>query len=332
MNDENQPINESNSLETQDSPLEMPYSATQMKTPENPESPKPIKPPKQKINIGSWMKLIKERVNIYLALLVIVLLLLGGFTYFAISRNKDNDKLSDFTNQNLTEEDLENLAGSDTSVGDPKQTLTVESNAIFTGGVLVRGNLDVAGTIKVGGAISLPGLNVGGSTNLDQVAVKTLTVANDASVQGKLTIQNSLSVTGSASFSGPISAPQITIDNLQINKDLQLNRHIDAGGGTLGRTNGGALGGGGSASVSGTDTAGSVTINTGGGAPSGCFVTVTFAAVFNATPHVVISPTTSVAATLDYYATRTTTGFSICTASDPPDNTSGIGFDFIVID
>jgi hypothetical protein len=92
-----------------------------------------------------------------------------------------------------------------------------------------------------------------------------------------------------------------------------------------------AVGGGGTASLSGSDTSGSVTINTGGSPPAGCFATVTFSKVFASTPHVVLTPVGSAAAGLQYYVTRSTTGFAVCTASAAPAGQS-FGFDYVALD
>jgi cytoskeletal protein CcmA (bactofilin family) len=276
------------------------------------------------------LRLIK-RINIYFILLFVVLLIFAAISIYAVRKNTASNQEAAFNTQALTQEDLSKLANSDAVVGDAKQTLTVGSNAIFSGSVLVRGGLDVAGTIKVGGPLSLPGLTVGGTTSLDLAALKELTVSGIASIQGKVNAQGGLNVTGGATFSGTVAIGQLTVDTLDLTKDLKLTRHITASGGTVGSSNGAALGGGGTASVSGTDTAGTVTINTGGSAPTGCFVTVNFAAAYGSVPRVVISPASPAAAALNYYTTRTASGFSICTASDPADGTAGMTFDYIVI-
>lgn len=271
------------------------------------------------------------KINIYFILLAVILLILSGLTYYAIVQNHKADKQSTFGANQLSADDLAKIAGTDSSVGDAKQVLTVESNAVFTGGMLVKGNVDIVGGIKVGSNLSLPGLTVGGVTTVESLAAKSLTVSGDSAIQGKLTIQNGLNVTGGASFSGTVSAPQVTTDKLQLSGDLQLSRHVSTNGGVPNRSNGSALGGGGSASVSGNDISGSITISTGNAAPAGCFINITFSAAYGSVPKVVLSPTSTSAANINYYATRTSTGFSVCSASDPADNTPGMTFDYIVI-
>src|SRR5690606_6156933 len=124
----------------------------------------------------------------------------------SIQRNKKEDALTTLNLQELTPEDLSKLSTSNSSVGDPKQTLSIESNAIFSGKVLIRDSLDVAGGIKIGGSISLAGLTVAGTSSFDQIQGNSISISGDANIQGQLTVQQTLTTTGGASFGGPISA------------------------------------------------------------------------------------------------------------------------------
>lgn len=269
--------------------------------------------------------------NIYVLLFVLIIVLAGGFVLIGIQRNKKANAPTTVNTQTLTAEELKKLSESEQKIGDPKSVLTIESNAIFNGKVLVRDSLDVAGTIKVGGSLSLPGISVSGASTFDQITANNLTITGNTNIQGQLNVQKGLTTTGGASFGGPISAPLLTVQSLQLSGDLTISRHIDAGGGTPGKSDGSALGAGGTAAVSGTDTAGTVNINTGGGPGSGCFVTVIFTNRFNSTPHVSITPVGSDAASLSYYVNRSSSNFSVCTASTPPAGRS-FAFDYIVID
>lgn len=293
---------------------------------------KPISPLPSKSPLGKRLKAFAAKVNIYLLGFTLILVIAGAIIIVSVLRSRQENQNPALTTQELTQETLNQLKNSTAKVGDPKQILSIESNAVFAGTVLVRDSLEVAGQIKVGGSLSLPGITVSGTSSFDQVELNSLSIAGDANIQGQLTVSNNLTVNGGGSFSGNLSADSLSIDTLQLNGDIQLNRHIDAGGGTPGRSNGTALGSGGTATISGTDTAGTVTINTGGSAPSGCFITVNFKQSFNSTPHVVISPVGSTAAGLSYYVNRSSSSFSICTTSNPPDNTASIIFDYIIID
>lgn len=300
---------------------------------EGSNSPEPVKPAEVKSRSGNPIQRLIMSVNIYILLFIFILVLSAGIILIGIQRNKKTAAPTTINTQTLSADELKKLTENEQKVGDPKSTLSIESNAIFSGKVLVRDSLDVAGTIKVGGALSLPGISVSGSSTFDQITANTLTATGNVQVQGQLNIQKGITSSGGASFGGPISAPQLTVGSLQLSGDLQIVRHIDAGGGTPGKSDGNALGSGGTASISGSDTAGTVTINIGGGAPaSGCFVTVNFTQKFSGTPHVAIGPVGSGAARVAYYITnRTTNGFSIChdTGSAP---SGSFSFDYIVID
>ncbi len=285
---------------------------------------------KSKRASGNILSRFASRVNIYLLafIFLIVVALIIMFVVINASQ-KEVAKQENITSQELTQEAVENLSSNESTVGDPKQLLNIESNAVFAGKVLIRDGLDVAGPIKVGGDLNLPGITVSGKSAFDEVQVNSLSIAGDTSVQGVLTIQNGLTVNGQASFAGPISAPSITIDALQLTGDIQFNRHIDAGGSTPGASAGGAVGSGGTVTISGTDTAGTVTINVGAGAAGGVLASVSFVSGFRSNPHVVITPIGAPAPNA-YVTSRTTSGFSIVTSTGLPPGS--ISFDYIVID
>lgn len=270
--------------------------------------------------------------NLYLLLFVFIVLLGGVIIAIAYFQSQKASTTSTLKTQQLTQNTLNQVASSDATVGNSQQVLNVESSAIFAGKVLVREDLEVAGGLQVGGTVALTDLTVSGTSSLAQLSVsKNLAVTGTAAIQGAVTIAQSLQVNGSATFSSSLSAPQITTSNFQLDGDLVLTHHISAGGPTPGRTTSSALGSGGTASVGGSDTSGSLTVNTGSSPSSGCFITVNFAQRYNATPHVLVTPIGSAAGSLDYYVTRSTAGFSICDASVPPPGSS-FGFDYFVVD
>jgi cytoskeletal protein CcmA (bactofilin family) len=341
MDESGKKFEEVSSLETPSTTLEAPSSSATADS-ESLETPVatdpnqsvdagtgPKKPPKMPFSVK--FARIARRFNIYLIGFFLMITIGGVVVYVAVQRNRQAKSEAPISTQELTQETIDQLKNTDAKVGDPKQILTIESNTVISGQVLIRDSLDVAGPLKVGGALSLPGITVSGVSNFEQVQASSLSIGGDASVQGSLTVLKGLNVSGAGSFSGPISAPQISIDTLLLNRDIQLNRHIDAGGSTPTKSDGAALGNGGTTSLSGTDTAGTVTINTGSSPPAGCFINITFAQKFNANPHVVISPTSSDAASVSYYVNRSTTGFSICAASGQTSGKAYV-FDYIVID
>jgi hypothetical protein len=276
-------------------------------------------------------KRIWQRFNIYLLLFLLVLVIFAGVTAgFYIKSNKDA-KIAEETidSQSLSEEAAKQLSSSNVTVGNTRQILNVASNAIFGGSVLVRSDLEVAGDIKLGGNFELPGLAVTGSSTFSQLQTETLSVTANATVQGTLTVRRGVSVLGTSTF-GSISAAQISTNSLQLNGNLVLTRHVVAGGPIPNSSRGTALGAGGTASVNGSDTAGSVTIQTGSGPGAGCFINVSFVSRYDNVPRVIVTPVGSGAAALNYYINRSTTGFSICTTNGAPGGQT-FGFDYFVI-
>ncbi len=327
MEDNKQPVgNDSNSLENLEE-----ESTTAPQHDDNP-APKEVKPGGGVLGI---LRGLVSKLNIYLLAFALILIVALIIVFVAYQSSKEAPVTVTQT-QELTQSAIDNIIGSDSKVGDPKQLLTVESNAVFSGKVLIREGLDVAGPIKVGGSLSLPGITVSGTSAFDEVVLNTLNVSGDVTVQGQLSVQKGLTVSGPVTFSGTFSVDNFSIESLTVNQNLTLKQHIDAGGPSPSVAGGGALGSGGTATLSGTDTAGTVTANIGSGASSGVLATVTFANVFGGIPHVIITPiaaqgSATVSGTQKFYlSTRTSTGFTIATSGALP--TGSISFDFIVID
>jgi cytoskeletal protein CcmA (bactofilin family) len=325
----------SSSLEgtdNQEDALESPDANALEGTPETDDStgskaPAPAPPQKP-----SLFKRLRQHLNVYLLLFIFILLVAGIIILIAYQQNRHASTTSSFKTQNLSQSALQQLANSDATVGSGQSILNVQSSAVFAGQVLVRKDLQVAGNLSIGGTVALNNITVAGTSQLGQVTInKNLSVAGDSAVQGASTVSKSLQVNGGGTFGGALSAPQITTSTLQLNGDLVLTHHLTAGGATPSRSGGPALGSGGSVSVGGSDTAGSISINTGSGPSAGCFVTITFTAHYNATPHVLVTPVGSAAGGLGYYINRSSTNFSVCTATPAPGGSS-FGFDYFVVD
>lgn len=274
----------------------------------------------------------RKSLNIYLLIFGLVVLLAVIITFVAYQRNNQSSSNQGPAGQaeEINQGVLDQLRNSDVKLGDPKQILSVEANAVFAGTVLIKGDFEVAGQIRSGGPISGSSINIAGAGTFQSLQTSGLQLAGNGEIQGNLSVQNNLTVSGSGNFGGTLSAAKLSIQSLELAGDLVISNHIDASGGTPSKSDGNALGGGGTSSVSGTDTAGTININTGGGPPAGCFVTINFAKRFNSTPHVVISPIGSPGASLAYYVNKSSNGFSVCTASTPPAG-QNFAFDYIVI-
>lgn len=287
-------------------------------------------PPPEQPKKGSLKQLLK-RFNLYLLLFIFILVIAGVILTIAYFQSKQASTSNIVKTQELTQKALQQLANSDASIGSTEQILTIQSSAIFAGKVLVRDGLEVAGTLKVSGTTAINDLVASGSSQFGDAQVnKKLSVAGDTALQGSVSIAKSLQVNGTATFGGPISAPQLTTSSLQINGDLVLTHHIVTGGPTPSLVRGSALGGGGTASINGSDTSGTVTINVGSGPPAGCFATMTFASKFNSTPRILLTPVGASGGSINYYVNRTSTNFSICTSTPAPAGSS-FGFDYFVV-
>ena len=294
---------------------------------EHPES-NPAEPAEKKV---SPIKKFLRKVNVYLLLFILVLVVAGIIAAVSyLNSQKPADKV-DIEDQALTEEALKQLSNTDATVGNTSQTLTIQGNAIISGETLMRGNLNVAGNFQSGGSIKGPSITISGESNLGSTQISSLQISEDLAVQGGTTMRD-LNVAGASTFSGAVTASQLTVSRLILSGsgELQVPNHISFTGASPSRAStGAALGGGGSASVSGTDTAGTVNISTGGNTAAGCFIRIAFNQSFSKQPRVLISPIGNGAGLTRYYVDRDQSGFSICTSAPAPAH-QRFGFDYFV--
>ncbi|HSX15737.1 MAG TPA: hypothetical protein VLF40_03015 [Candidatus Saccharimonadales bacterium] len=286
------------------------------------------KPAKKPNAIKAFLK----RFNVYLLLFLLVVIIAAAVSIVSYLNSKKAPKVPNLTSKNLTQEDLKNLANSDATVGDTGQTLTVQGNAVFSGQVLVRSNLNVAGTIQLGGTFEVPDLIVSNTANLGTTQIASLQVQQGSTLQGLVTLQAGLNVAGAADFNGPVTVGQLTATHITMsgNGVLEVPNHISFTGASPGRQiNPSVLGVGGSASINGSDTTGTININSGSGPIAGCFLSVTFNKPFTSTPHVIVSPVNSTAGNLNYYVTRDVNGFSLCTTNAAAGNQT-FAFDYFI--
>jgi cytoskeletal protein CcmA (bactofilin family) len=321
------PIDATDSLESLESDSDPVRSGShQTGSPAAPPEAATPRPPKRRF------RQLRQRFNIYLLFFGLVVIVAGAIIVIAYLQNRQTGQNNHIQTQSLSQSVLQQLANSDATVGSNQTVLNVQSSAVFAGQVLVRQGLQVAGNLQIGGTVALNNITVSGTGQFSQASVsQNLSVTGNTAIQGAATIGKSLQVGGGGNFGGTLTAPQVATSSLQLNGDLVLTHHITTSGGTPERSNGSALGGGGTVSVSGDDTAGSISVNTGGSPAAGCFVTVTFTSAFSSTPHVLVTPIGSAAGGLSYYVNRSATSFSICDATTPPASSS-FGFDYFVLD
>jgi hypothetical protein len=271
--------------------------------------------------------------NIYLIIFVVILGLTIFFVYNYINNLAPEDDGAEIANQELTDELMNQIIETDIKLGDPDQTLGIESNAVFSNQVLVRGNLDVAGEIRVGSSLELPGISVAGNSVFEDVQASSMQIVGNTNLQGRLTIQDSLAVAQNSNFAGILSASSITAQNVEVSSTLRINRPIVTAGGRITSQNGEAVGSGGTTSVSGNDSAGRININVGSNPPpSGCLARAFFSGSFSSNPKVVITPIGAAAAGLNYYVNINQSGFSVCATNINTVANRSFSFSYIAID
>lgn len=294
------------------------------------KQPKPAEDPNAKKESG--LKKLYKKVNIYLLFFILIVAIGGVITVVNYLNSQKEPPVPTLATQELSEEQLKDLATTDASVGDVSQTLTIRGNAVIDGQTLMRGNLNIAGNLQTGGSIQGPSITISGSSNLGQAQINSLQVASDVAIQGNTSMQG-LSVAGASTFNGPMTASRITVTELVIGGSGSLNipNHVRFTGPAPGRSvNQAQIGTGGSASISGSDTAGVVNITTGNSPIAGCIVRINFTQRYATRPSVLISPVGYGAGLTNYYVERDQDGFSICASTPAPGNQS-FGFDYFVM-
>lgn len=280
---------------------------------------------------SSALRRFLRRINVYFLLFVLITAIVGAYMVVSYLNSQTDTPTATIEPQELTEEALKDLANTDASVGSPSQTLTIQGNAIIDGQTLMRGNLNVAGNFQTGGSIQSPGLTISGNSNLGSTQINNLQVAQDTAIEGNTSMRD-LSVSGAASFAGAVNTAQLTVSRLIMsgNGVIEIPNHLSFTGPTPGRSiSPGVLGAGGSATVNGSDTSGTVNVNTGSGPSAGCFIRVIFARSFSSQPHVLVTPVGAAAGQTQHYVERDQSGFSICTANPAPAGQS-FAFDYFV--
>lgn len=274
-----------------------------------------------------------RKVNVYFLIFLLVLVVAGVITAVNYFNSQKPPEEPNIATQSLSQDELKQLANKDATVGGAAQTLTIQGNTIISGQTLMRGNLNVAGNIQAGGNIQGPNLTISGTSNLGTAQINSLQVAQNVAIQGSTTMRD-LSVSGTSNFSGALTASQITVTRLILSGSgtLQLPNHLSFTGLSPGRSmiGSGILGSGGTVSINGSDTSGSINLNSGNNPNgAGCIVRINFQQAFTSQPRVIISPVNSAAGLLEYYVERTTSGFNVCTNNTPVAN-KVFAFDYFV--
>ena len=298
-------------------------------------TPPPI-PPVAPANKSSWSRLRRgansiASVTIFFGFLVSA----GAVAGYLFSKSRQPPPTTPKTSvQTLSPSEISQLTQLGTNLGASGQTLSVGANSLFRGRVDVSGDLSIGGHLNANGPVTLSQLNITGTTAATGLNVgSNLNVTGNTSLQqglsvGQLgTFASGLNVGGSASFNA-LNASSIAVRNISISGPLTIS-HLSTQGPTPGMVAGTAIGNGGTVSISGNDTSGTVNFNTGGSTPAGVLGTITFRAPFTSTVHVLLSPLTGVSASTAVYVSRTSGGFQVRVDSPPPTG-SILSFDYFV--
>lgn len=224
-----------------------------------------------------------------LSVVAAILLINVGIIIFII--NMQGKSSSDVTLGGVTISPtvLDALGVSRNTIGSTGTELVVNPNSKFSGNLTVAGDVSIAGQLKLNsnisatgatlssltaGAAALDTLNVNGDATISNLNLrKDLIVAGQSQLQGAvtiyqlLTVNNNINVTGNLSVGGTLS-----IGAFQTNT-LTIGGHIITRGSAPGISSGSAVGNNGTVGISGNDTAGTVSVNTGTGAGNGIWHT-----------------------------------------------------------
>lgn len=249
----------------------------------------------------------------------------------------------------LSAETLDRLGVSKNPVGTRGAELVVGPSARFNGKVTIGSDITIAGKLNLNntfvaqeaslaklqaGEVTLQQLGVNGDATVTNVNVRqALAVAGPTRLQGPvtmsqlLTVNNSINVAGNLAIGGVLSARTFQASSLVSDSTLTIGGHIISRGAAPGVSSGGALGSGGTVSISGSDTAGTVAANVGVGASPGIVASVSFRQAFSSTPRVIVTAVGS--GPRNVYVNRSSTGFSIGVGDAMPPG--GWAFDYFVI-
>lgn len=277
----------------------------------------------------------------FVGALVAAGIVVGAYAYITRNSNKPTQTSNKVTTLDKAELDkLESFFGGN-SAGKETEILTISSSSLFKNRVAIGSDLKITGGLQVSGGTALADLTVDKTSTLGVTNVRgALTVSGPLNLQSPAilgagaTINGNLAVSGNTTLSGSLGVGTLNVRDLSISGTLNLNGHLNVGGQTPTAAPDSAAGPGATATVSGNDSAGTVTINTGSSTSNdnlgGSLVKVTFKNPFPASPVIVITANGRGAALLTPYTIKTAGFFIIGSATDPAPRTS-YSFDYWVI-
>ena len=165
-------------------------------------------------------------------------------------------------------------------------------------------------------ASSGPALSLNSSGTLTQNGASVFQDPTDSA--SAFQIQNSA---GNTLLAADTVHMTVTVKALIVSTDITVNGHVITGGNTPSIAAGAGACTSPTVSISGNDTSGTITVNTGTGCSGGgTLATITFANAFGSAPHVVLTPGSPISQTLGAYvddSTISTTKFDLGTNATP---------------
>lgn len=278
-----------------------------------------------------------------MAVVIAILAANAGIIAFVMRNQATAEETKIKNGVTLSSESLDKLGVSRNPAGNAGTELIVGPKSTFKDNVQMAGNLQVAGQLNLNskftasdaaltklqaGDTQLQALNVNGDGTISTLNLrKDLKVVGTTQLDGALTvnqlttINNNLNVAGNLSIGGSLS-----VRNFQVGT-LTIAGHIISTGQRPTASAGNGTGSNGTAAISGNDTSGTVSVNTGVGAGNGLLATVTFTTKYGDTPHVVVTPVGR--SVPGMYINRTSAGFTISVDGVMPPG--GYAFDYIVM-
>ncbi len=266
-----------------------------------------------------------------LAVVALILAINAGAIVFVLKRSQDADKSQLNENEvTLSSETLDKLGVSRNPVGTEGTELTIGPATTFVNKVTIGKDVSVGGQLTLNSKFSASDASLtklqAGDTSLNKLTVNTealintlniakdLTIIGTTKVQGPVTfgqlvtVNNNLNVAGSLAIGGTLTTRNFQASSLISDTTLTIGGHVITRGSAPGVSGGGAVGSNGTVSISGSDAAGTIAINTGVGAGNGLLASVSFHAPYNTTPRVVV---TAVGPMGPLYISRSSSGFSV---------------------
>ena len=250
---------------------------------------------------------------------------------FLLKKESANSKALNTHGVSISPGVLSKLGVNDSQIGNSNEKLTVDPAAQFNSTLTVGGDVSIGGQLHLNSTLNATSANLSqlqaGATTVNSININgaatasTLSVRNNVAVNGAaifnndltvgqlLSVDSSAAVSNNLSVGGQLSASSIAGGSLVVSGSVTFGGHVITSGGTPSISVSSALGSNGSASVYGDDSAGTINMSVGASPSGNKALHLSFHALYEVTPVVVISPLGNYG---EFYVSNvTTSGFDI---------------------